>query len=94
MDKRYYFLYKTSVPDQHTADRLRYALNDLVGSGHWNFDLEDVDKVLRIKCDHNICVAVKSLLCKLGYICKELHYLPEEVTPMQMNSSETKTLLI
>ena len=87
MDKRYYFLYKTSVPDQHAVDRLRYALNDLVGSGHWNFDLEDADKVLRIKCDHNIRVAVESLLRKLGYICKELHYLPEEVTPMQINAS-------
>ena len=87
MDKLHYFLYKTSVSDQHAVEQLSCALNDLIGSGHWNFDLKDADKVLRIKSDHNIRLAVESLLGKLGYTCTELHYLPEEVTPMQINAS-------
>ena len=92
MDKRYYFLYKTSVSDQHAVDQLSCALNDLIGSGYWNFDLEDVDKVLRIKCDHNIRVAVESLLHKSGYMCIELHYFSEEIISMQTNALESIVL--
>lgn len=65
-------IYKTSVPDIYAVARLRPYLDHLVQHSEWTFDLGDIDKVLRIETEHDICQDVMSLLRTNGYYCSQL----------------------
>lgn len=71
------FVYKTSVRGEEEVNRLRPALNRLMpGSGEWNFDLEDCDRILRVETSCLNEKAIRKLLLSYGFDCEEL---PDEV---------------
>lgn len=87
MDKKYYFLYKTSVTDEQAVGQLCYRLDTVIRDGHWNFDLRDADRILRIKSSDDIHEAVENLLREAGYTCVELHYSAEELNQMAISTA-------
>ena len=53
-------------------------LDVIVGTGQWNFDLEDSEKVLRLHCNHTTKDKVIRFLKRNKLFNKELHYLESE----------------
>jgi len=53
-------------------------LDAIVGTGRWNFDLEDCDKVLRLNCNYAKKEKVIRFLDRNELFHKELHYLESE----------------
>jgi hypothetical protein len=47
------FIFKTSVKTQTQAKKLKQPINNLLPKATWNFDLEDMDKILRIDSKKN-----------------------------------------
>ncbi len=77
--KRFFFLYKTSVKNECITNEFKTELNKVIGNGFWNFDFDDDDNILRIICDYDARVYIENLLInRMGYVCIELHYLPNE----------------
>ena len=66
------FVFSTSVQSQDQVERLAPRINSLVGSGLWNFALEDCDKILRIVSDNVKALHAISLLKEHGFDCNEL----------------------
>jgi len=66
-----FLVYSTSVENQFQISRLLLPLNELVGEGNWNFDLADVDHILRIKAVVS-GERVIELLQNHGFLCIEL----------------------
>ncbi|MGG9963123.1 hypothetical protein [Ferruginibacter sp. SUN106] len=44
----------------------------MLPNAKWNFDLEDIDKILRIDSEENIVLKITSLLTQHNYHCEEL----------------------
>ena len=66
-------VFKTSVTKNDEVMKLRPLLNKLVGhSGHWSFDLEDCDNILRVETQKLRAVTISSALQGHGFFCKEL----------------------
>ena len=65
-------VFKTTVEDLESIQMLGPRLDSLVGHGHWNFALDDCDKILRIE-SASICpeIAIK-VLADCGFGCCEL----------------------
>jgi len=66
------YVFKTSVKTPKAVNQLKYQLNKSLNISHWNFDLEDCDKILRIESESNIKEEVVNLLQKNNFICEEL----------------------
>lgn len=66
------YVFKTSVKSQNSVKLLAPQLNELVGKSNWNFDLEDCDNILRIKCPIDLTRKTIETLSRSGYQCKEL----------------------
>lgn len=66
-------VFKTSINDKREIKVLKPALNRLITkSGHWNFDLEDCDNILRVETHRVSAGAVAGLLNQHGFLCQEL----------------------
>lgn len=66
-------VFKTSVRGTAEVDMLRDALDQtLNGSGQWNFDLEDHDRILRVESGTQLRSRIMELLTGLGFTCEEL----------------------
>jgi hypothetical protein len=66
-------VFKTSINHKQEIKVLKPALNRLItNSGHWNFDLEDCDNILRVETHRVTSSAVASLLHLHGFLCEEL----------------------
>ncbi|MEE9362408.1 MAG: hypothetical protein V3U92_07415 [Cellulophaga sp.] len=86
--EKLFFLYKTSIENEHTARLLKKDLDSIVGNGSWNFDFEDADKVLRIICFYDARIYIETLLIKkVSSICVELHYHPNEFPLKEENQA-------
>lgn len=72
MKNRIISVFKTSVTSQRKALSLRPYLDSLRNIRHWNFDLEDRDKILRIDSESPISVHVIGILNRNGFDCIEL----------------------
>ncbi|MEX0965780.1 MAG: hypothetical protein WD077_00955 [Bacteroidia bacterium] len=70
--ERWVWIFRTSVQDEAEALRLRSGLDALAPEGHWNFDLEDCDKILRIETSADVRTETKELLRNSGFHCEEL----------------------
>lgn len=66
------FVFKTSVQTKKQVKQLTPDLNLLLATATWNFDLEDIDNILRIDSKENCVVAVIDLLKTNQYRCEEL----------------------
>lgn len=66
------FVFKTSVKNKKQVKQLTPYLNTTVPNAKWNFDLEDIDNILRIDNEDDCVKAVVDLLQTQHYRCEEL----------------------
>ncbi len=67
-------VFKTSVLGKGHVKTLKPLLNQLIDkNGHWNFDLEDCDNILRVETQYVRAQNISTLLEKNGFSCEELH---------------------
>ncbi len=67
------FVFKTSVKTKTQARKLKPYLDKKLPNAKWNFDLEDCDKILRIKSEEDIVLKTIELLKSQYFDCEELH---------------------
>jgi hypothetical protein len=65
-------VFSTSVKSGDDVKELTPLLNSFAGKGHWNFALDDCDRILRIVSSEIEPGATIRLLNDMGYQCKEL----------------------
>ena len=65
-------VFKTTVEDADSVQKLRPWLDSLVGHGQWNFALDDCDRVLRIVSNVIRPETAIKLLTDCGFECCEL----------------------
>lgn len=65
-------IFKTTVFNDLQIVLLQNILDAIVGAQYWNFDLEDKDKVLRIKANPALNNFLIQEINKLGFECEEL----------------------
>ena len=65
-------VFSTSVQSMDQVKTLAPEINSLAGKGHWNFALDDCDKILRIVSDKVKAQHAINLLKENGFDCREL----------------------
>ncbi len=65
-------IFKTSVKTKIQIKKLKPHIDKILPNAKWNFDLEDVDKILRIDGGRNSVLIIIDLLNKHSYRCEEL----------------------
>ena len=78
-NERAFFLLGTTVTSSEDVLKVENSLNYLVGKSRWNFDLEDCDRVLRLRCSKEVKEDVIHYLKLNGVFKFELHYLDTEI---------------
>ena len=63
------FVFKTSVKTKMQVMKLKPHIDQRLPNAKWNFDLEDMDKVLRIDSEENIVLKIIDLLTGHSYHC-------------------------
>jgi hypothetical protein len=66
------FVFKTSVKTKSQIKKLKPHIDQRLPTAKWNFDLEDIDKVLRIDSEENIRLIITDILKIHNYTCDEL----------------------
>ena len=66
------FVFKTSVKTKMQAKKLKPHIDKILPKAKWNFDLEDIDKVLRVDSEENIALKIIDTLNVHNYRCEEL----------------------
>ena len=66
------FVFKTSVKTKMQIKKLRPHIDKILPNAKWNFDLQDIDKILRIDSKENIVLITIDLLNIHNYSCEEL----------------------
>ena len=66
------FVFKTSVNTKMQVKKLKPHIDQRLPKAKWNFDLQDIDKILRIDSDENIVLIIMDLLILHNYCCEEL----------------------
>jgi hypothetical protein len=66
------FVFKTSVKTKMQAKKLKPHIDKRLPKSKWNFDLEDIDKILRIDSEENVVLTIIDLLNIHNYSCEEL----------------------
>ncbi len=66
------FVFKTSVKTKMHVQKLKPYFDKIIRNGKWNFDLEDIDKILHIDTEGNIARSIIDLLNIHSYNCVEL----------------------
>ena len=66
------FVFKTSVKTKMQIKKLKPHIDKRLPKAKWNFDLEDIDKILRIDSAENIVLLIIDLLTIHSYSCEEL----------------------
>ncbi len=65
-------VFKTSVKDLRDIGVLENELNQVLPITKWNFDLEDIDNVLRVESIRDISLELIHLLQDKGFECEDL----------------------
>lgn len=65
-------VFKTSVQSGDHVRSLTPLLNSFAGTGHWNFALDDTDRILRIVSGEVKPLGAIRLLKEQGFECDEL----------------------
>lgn len=66
------YVFKTSVESKRQVENLKPHIEKILSSAHWNFDLEDCDRILRVDSDKNIVLEITDVLSAHQFYCKEL----------------------
>ncbi len=80
-------VFATSVDSVMQARQLAPSLNALVGPSGWNFDLVDVDRILRITSPVDAAL-IERLLCNHGYYCRELEDIISDFLEADLKQEE------
>jgi hypothetical protein len=65
-------IFKTNLKQENEIQNVSNILNLIVGNDKWNFDLEDIDHILRIHANTVVNGFLIKEIEKLGYKCEEL----------------------
>ena len=65
-------VFKTNISCKEELKKIGSILSEEKNIIRWTVDLEDVDKVLRIECDHIYPLSVIEILSDAGFTCEEL----------------------
>jgi hypothetical protein len=66
------YVYKTNVAYAETAGAISGQLKKIPGVLRCNFDLSDVDKILRVEAITALSPVVEKTLRAAGFFCREL----------------------
>jgi hypothetical protein len=66
------FVFKTSVKTKMQAKKLKLHIDKILPTAKWNFDLEDIDNILRVDSQENIVLKIINLLNIHNHSCEEL----------------------
>ncbi|TMM58687.1 hypothetical protein FEE95_04460 [Maribacter algarum] len=65
-------IFKTTIANEDEIGMVEDILNLIVGKNKWNFDLEDIDNILRINANIVVNNFLAQELKKFGFECVEL----------------------
>lgn len=65
-------IFKTSIGNKKDIENVRSILDMVIGKNEWNFDLEDIDNILRIHAAAQLNGFLAQEIRKLGFECEEL----------------------
>ena len=65
-------VFKTNISCKEELKKIGSILSEEKNITRWTVDLEDVDKVLRIECEHIYPLSVIKILRGAGFTCEEL----------------------
>lgn len=65
-------VFKTDISNKTTAKAIIKVLKQSFPTSHFNFDLNDCDRILRIESNQNITSVVVEMLNSQGFICEVL----------------------
>lgn len=65
-------IFKTSVPNKKSVQKIKPLLNEVLPSSKWNFDLKDCDHILRVESTEITTTKVIEALKSRGFECIEL----------------------
>ena len=66
------FVFKTSVKTKIQIKKLKPYIDEILPNAKWNFDIEDIDKILRVESEKDIVLTVINLLKNHNFNCEEL----------------------
>ena len=66
------FVFKTSVRSNAQVKKLTPHIDKIIPNAKWNFDLEDIDNILRIDSEKDIVLIIIDLLKIHNFHCEEL----------------------
>ena len=66
------YVFKTSVKTKTQAKKLKLHIDKILPNANWNFDLKDIDNILRVDSEENIVLKMTALLNSHKFYCKEL----------------------
>ena len=65
-------VFKTNIQDISDLEKIATVLNNESRIKHWNVDLADVDKVLRVQSDELSSEDITHLITQADFCCEEL----------------------
>ena len=65
-------VFKTSVKTKRQVKNLKPHIDKLLPAAKWNFDLADIDNILRVESEENVTMTVTNLLHTHQHRCQEL----------------------
>lgn len=68
----YILVFKTNINTLRQLNKIKPFLNALPNLIRWDWDEEDIDKVLRIEINENNPALITNTLRSQGYQCEEL----------------------
>lgn len=66
-------IFRTSVSSRKKVKKIKPILDALIGSGNWNFDLEDKDYILRINSSPVLNNFLAREIKNMGFDCTEIY---------------------
>jgi len=66
-------VFKTNVRNKKQIEKIANHFKKITAITRWNFDLSDVDKILRVESVSNISDRIITTLISDGFHCEELY---------------------
>jgi hypothetical protein len=66
------FVFKTSVKSKMRVKKLKPHIDRMLPTAKWNFDLQDIDNILRVDSEEDVVLRIIHLLNIHNYSCEEL----------------------
>jgi hypothetical protein len=66
------FVFKTSVKTKMQLKKLKPHIDRVLPNAKWNFDLADIDKILRVDSEEYIVLEIIDMLNTQNFRCEEL----------------------